>query len=62
MTEFPKGTRYFYLEEIGEPQDNTLRLVIAEAAAQGPETEIPGLAITARAITPIPDGKPIELV
>jgi hypothetical protein len=61
VIEFPKGRRYFYLEEIGEPDDNTLRIVIVEAAAQGPETEVPNLQITAREIMPIPDQKPIEL-
>lgn len=61
MIEFPKGRRYFYLEEIGEPADNTLRIVVVEAAAQGPETEVPNLQITAREITPISDQKPIEI-
>lgn len=61
MSEFPAGRRYFYLEEIEEPKDNTLRIVVVEAATQGPEETIPSLQITARAIDPIPGKKPIEL-
>lgn len=62
MIEFPKGRRYFYLEEIGEPKDNTLRLVITEAAAQEDEVEVPGFPGTARPIISIPDGRPIDLL
>ncbi|WP_262028004.1 hypothetical protein [Microvirga sp. Mcv34] len=62
MSEVPKGRHYFYLEEIGEPKDNILRLVIVEAAAQGAEVEVPNLQIAAREIAPIPDQGPIEIV
>ena len=64
MDEFPRGRRYFDLEKLEELKDNTLRLVILEAAAGGAETVIPGLPIpmTGREIAPIPDGKPIDLI
>jgi hypothetical protein len=62
MCEFPKGKRYFYLEEIGELDGNTLRLVVQEAVAQGTETDIPETALTGRAIVPVSTARPLELV
>lgn len=41
-------SKYLYLESITEPEDNTLRLVLAEAKANGPEhdMEIAGTTIS----------------
>lgn len=33
-------SKYLYLESITEPEDNTLRLVLAEATSNGPEHDI----------------------
>jgi len=60
MSKFPEGHRRFYLEEIGEPSDNVLRMVVIEAGAQGPAQSTPvGEAVP---ILPLPDAVPLELV
>ncbi|MDR7224768.1 hypothetical protein [Aminobacter aminovorans] len=51
MTTFPTGRRTFFLQEIGEPDANVLRIVVAEASAQEPEASIPGTDIVARPVT-----------
>jgi hypothetical protein len=61
VAEFPKGKRYFFLSEIGEPEDNTLRLVVIEASAQGIEVKVPGTGLTGQPILPEPTAKPLEL-
>jgi hypothetical protein len=60
MPKFPEGHRLFYLEEIGEPSDNVLRIVVIEAGAQGPaQSTLVGEAVP---ILPLPDAVPLELV
>lgn len=59
VSNFPEGHRLFYLEEIGEPSDNVLRIVAVEARAQGPaQSTLLGKAVP---ILPLPDGAPVEL-
>lgn len=41
--QFPAGRMQLYLEEIGEPRDNALRIVVVEAATGGPAEPVPGL-------------------
>ncbi|MDH4987911.1 hypothetical protein QEZ47_20795 [Aminobacter anthyllidis] len=53
MTLFPTGRRPFFLQEIGEPEANVLRVVVAEASAQENATTVPGTDIIARPVTPV---------
>jgi hypothetical protein len=61
VTSFPEGQNDFYLEEIGEPADNTLRLVVIEAAPRGAVSRSP-LFGKVQEIAPGPDSRRLELV
>jgi hypothetical protein len=62
MTAFPSGRRTFLLDLIEEPDTNVLRIVVTEAAAQGPEVQVPQSSIEARLVSRIPGEQPWELM
>jgi hypothetical protein len=60
--EFPAGSRSYFLRDIGEPDDNVLRLVILEGGPAGPEQEVDGTDLKAIPVLPLPESRPLELV
>jgi hypothetical protein len=66
MREAVDSCRWLFLREIGEPEENTLRLVIEEAKADGPPEDreiLPGKVISgSRAIESDPSCRAFELV
>lgn len=59
--EFPSGRHLIYLDEIGEPADNLLRLVLLEARASTEPVELPGTRIIASPIEHGPGCRVFEL-
>lgn len=63
MVDFPAGLLDFYLIDIGEPRDNSLRLVVVQTKLQDSQSPIPGVSgILARAILPTKKQRPLELL
>ncbi len=59
---FPLGRRSFFLGQISEPSTNRLRLVLIEAAAQGPVVEsVDDLGIPGREILPLPQTEAVVI-